>query len=64
MDKFEKRQVPFTVATVDMDWHWSDSLDEQFKITQSGKMMHGMVELTDGPDTVGIIICSRIIRSF
>ena len=37
MDKFEKRQVPFTVATVDMDWHWSDSLDEQFKITQSGK---------------------------
>ncbi len=24
MDQFERRQIPLTVATVDMDWHWVD----------------------------------------
>ena len=37
MDKFEKFDVPLTVATVDMDWHYSNHLDEQKGITVSGK---------------------------
>ncbi|MBQ4347866.1 MAG: alpha-xylosidase, partial [Firmicutes bacterium] len=24
MDEFEKRSIPLTVATIDMDWHWTD----------------------------------------
>lgn len=24
MDKFKKKEIPITVATVDMDWHWVD----------------------------------------
>lgn len=24
MDKFIEREIPFTVATIDMDWHWVD----------------------------------------
>lgn len=24
MTKFEQRDLPFTIATVDMDWHWTD----------------------------------------
>ena len=27
MQKFIDRQVPITVATIDMDWHWTDVLD-------------------------------------
>ena len=38
MDEFEKFGIPLTVATVDMDWHYSTDLDEQKKITASGKM--------------------------
>ena len=37
MDKFEKYDVPLTVATVDMDWHYSNNVDEQKGITASGK---------------------------
>ncbi|MBR1747659.1 MAG: DUF5110 domain-containing protein [Clostridia bacterium] len=29
MDRFEKEDLPFSVATVDMDWHWVD-VDERF----------------------------------
>ena len=29
MDRFEKEEVPLTVATVDMDWHWVD-IKKQF----------------------------------
>ena len=29
MDRFRKENVPLTVATVDMDWHWTD-LNKQF----------------------------------
>lgn len=28
MDSFEERDIPFTVATVDMDWHWSENLPD------------------------------------
>lgn len=37
LDKFSQRNIPFTVATVDMDWHWSTDLDKKFHITESGK---------------------------
>ena len=26
MDSFAQRGIPFTVATIDMDWHWSENL--------------------------------------
>lgn len=35
MDRFEKENVPLTVATVDMDWHYVD-LDKQFGIKDNG----------------------------
>lgn len=35
MDRFEKEEVPLTVATVDMDWHWVD-IKKQF-----GKKLNG-----------------------
>ena len=37
LQKFEDYQVPLTVATIDMDWHYSHHIDEELKITQSGK---------------------------
>lgn len=43
MDRFAQRQVPLTVATVDMDWHWSETLDEKKQLTARGKddALHG-----------------------
>lgn len=37
LERFEEHGVPLTVATIDMDWHYSIHLDEQKKITESGK---------------------------
>ena len=37
MERMEDRDIPLTVATVDMDWHWSTTLDQVKKITESGK---------------------------
>ncbi len=37
MENFQKDDVPFTVATVDMDWHWSYQLDRAKKISEEGK---------------------------
>ena len=37
LNRFEERNVPLTVATVDMDWHWSTTLDERKGITADGK---------------------------
>lgn len=37
MNKFEEREVPLTVATVDMDWHWSDFVNDRFQVTASGR---------------------------
>ncbi len=37
LDRMEERDIPITVATVDMDWHWSRTLDRKKKITESGK---------------------------
>lgn len=35
--KFEERRVPLTVATVDMDWHYSDDVDVRFGVTAKGR---------------------------
>ena len=37
LSAFEEREIPLSVATVDMDWHWSDRVDEQKEITKQGK---------------------------
>ena len=37
LDKLSKRDLPLTVATIDMDWHWSDTLDANKRITEQGK---------------------------
>ncbi len=37
LDKLAERDVPLTVATIDMDWHWSTTLDQRKGITASGK---------------------------
>ena len=37
MEKFQDNDVPLTVATVDMDWHYSKTLDEDFEITKKGR---------------------------
>ncbi len=40
MDRLASRNLPFTVATVDMDWHWSrEALDEEKRFAETGK--HG-----------------------
>ncbi len=36
LSTFDEREVPLTVATIDMDWHYSTRVDEQFSITESG----------------------------
>lgn len=43
IENFEEREIPLTVATVDMDWHWSETLDARKQITASGKndALHG-----------------------
>ncbi len=37
LNGFEERNVPLTVATIDMDWHHSGHLDEKFGITEKGR---------------------------
>ena len=37
MDDFAARDIHFTAACIDMDWHWSHTLDEEKGITASGK---------------------------
>ena len=37
LDKFAENSIPLTVATIDMDWHYSTTLDKDFEITKSGK---------------------------
>ncbi len=34
---FEEREIPLSVATVDMDWHYSEEVDRQKEITKGGK---------------------------
>lgn len=37
LSEFEAHDVPLTVATIDMDWHYSDFVDRQFGITEKGR---------------------------
>ena len=37
LDTFEENGIPLTVATLDMDWHWSDNVDEEKQISAQGK---------------------------
>lgn len=45
MKQFSDRDIPLTVATVDMDWHYSDFVNEEKKISEEGKAdaAHGCV---------------------
>ncbi len=36
LNRFEDRKVPFSVATVDMDWHYSVDVDDEQGITENG----------------------------
>lgn len=36
LERFEENDIPLTVATIDMDWHYSDYVDEELKITETG----------------------------
>ena len=44
LSAFEEREVPLSVATVDMDWHWSDSEALRNMVVEQGK---------DTPEYVG-----------
>lgn len=37
LDTFEENGIPLSVATLDMDWHWSDNVDEDKQISAQGK---------------------------
>ena len=37
MGSFKERGMPFTVATIDMDWHYSKHADEELGITAKGR---------------------------
>ena len=37
LDEFDEHGIPLTVATLDIDWHWSGNVDEDKQITASGK---------------------------
>ena len=37
LNLFEDKNVPISVATVDMDWHYSENVDVELGITASGK---------------------------
>lgn len=37
LNRFDEHDVPLTVATIDMDWHWSHHVDEEKGISASGK---------------------------
>ncbi len=37
LDRLAARDIPLTVATIDMDWHWSNTLDDVKGITKAHK---------------------------
>lgn len=36
MQEFKKREIPLTIATVDMDWHWVKDIDKKFGVKYGG----------------------------
>lgn len=39
--RFKKEEIPLTVATVDMDWHWVKDIDKKFGVKYSGVSSSG-----------------------
>ncbi len=37
LNRFEERDIPLTVATVDMDWHYSERIKEELNFAEIGK---------------------------
>jgi len=37
LNRFEEHNIPLTVATIDMDWHYSDFVDKEVGITASNR---------------------------
>ena len=37
LTKFIEADVPLSVATIDMDWHWSKTVADKFKLEEQGK---------------------------
>ena len=37
LQRFEDRDVPLTVATIDMDWHWSTQMENDLHIIKKGR---------------------------
>ena len=37
LNSFEEQNVPLSVATIDMDWHYSTQMEEDLHITEKGK---------------------------
>ncbi|MBQ8658603.1 MAG: alpha-xylosidase [Clostridia bacterium] len=37
LQRFEDREIPLTVAVVDIDWHYTATLDEKMGITEKGR---------------------------
>ena len=50
LNRFEERGVPLSVATVDMDWHYSVNADAELGLSESGK---GTPEYVGNPNNVG-----------
>ena len=50
LNKFEDRNIPISVATVDMDWHYSDKVDQQKGITESGKNTPEQIGTDNAPN--------------
>lgn len=62
MLEFKKHNVPLTVATVDMDWHWVD-VKSNFRMQDTIKRDRCFGQ-TDGPDTAGTPSFSPITGAF
>lgn len=45
MQKFRKKNIPITVATIDMDWHWVKVVEKFGKDAQDKKVNRGVLEL-------------------
>lgn len=37
LNSFEEQNIPLTVATIDMDWHYSTQMEEDLHITEKGR---------------------------
>ena len=64
MDKFTEKNIPITVATIDMDWHWVDVID-RFKLKRLPRMartMNSTAVRAVGQAIAGTLSCFPITR--